>query len=112
MAKDFAKKFYKSKNWQSCRASYISKRIQADGGLCEVCRARQGYIVHHTEHLTPTNIRKPEISLAHDKLSYECKICHDKHEGHGVASENAWHAEFDDEGNPTPLKEGKPCSAP
>ena len=35
MAKEFAKKFYKSKEWKKCREGYKAERIKADGGMCE-----------------------------------------------------------------------------
>lgn len=42
MARDFAKQFYKSKQWQKCRASYILKRQGIDGGMCETCHQEPG----------------------------------------------------------------------
>lgn len=80
--KDFAKEFYQSKKWKACRASYIAKRMQVDGGVCEVCGQEQGYIVHHIVLLTKENISNPMISLNHAYLRYECKGCHDREEGH------------------------------
>lgn len=104
MAKEWAKPFYNSSRWQRCRDSYISKRMAIDGGLCESCRERPGYIVHHKEILTPDNIWNPSISLNHDLLAYECKSCHDLHEGHG---NNGVHVKpvcsFDAQGQPIPL---------
>lgn len=82
--KEFAKKFYNSSAWRQCRASYISERIKTDGGLCEKCGQRVGYIVHHKIALTPGTINNPEISLSHDNLMYVCKPCHDEEEGHFV----------------------------
>lgn len=78
MAKEFAKRFYKSKQWQSCRASFISARISIDGGLCQTCHERPGFIVHHKVWLTPENIDDPSIALNHDNLRYDCLICHNK----------------------------------
>ena len=80
--KDFAKRFYMSKAWQRCRASYIAKRMAIDGGVCQVCGREQGYIVHHITALTESNINNPNISLNHNNLRYECKACHDEEEGH------------------------------
>ena len=77
MSKEFAKGFYKSKAWQACRQSYISKRITIDGGLCERCKDRVGYILHHKTKLTPLNINNPDITLNHCRLEYLCKQCHD-----------------------------------
>ena len=81
---DFAKRFYRSKQWQACRRAYIARRMQIDGGLCEECRDAQGYIVHHRVALTPENIGNPGITLNHSLLSYVCKACHDQYDGHGV----------------------------
>ena len=78
----WAKAFYNSKSWQKCRQAYIAKRMQMDGGVCEVCRIEQGYIVHHIVQLTKENIGNPQISLNFDNLRYECKQCHDEEEGH------------------------------
>lgn len=77
MAKEFSKSFYYSKRWKECRKSYISKRIMIDGGLCERCKEKTGYILHHKTKLTPTNINNPDITLNHCNLEYVCKDCHD-----------------------------------
>ena len=78
MAKEYAKKLYKSKAWQQCRESYISKVH----GLCERCPAKNilkpGYIVHHKEYITPKNINNPMITLNHDHLEYVCLDCHNQ----------------------------------
>lgn len=78
MARDFAKQFYKSKQWQKCRASYILKRQGIDGGMCETCHQEPGKIVHHKIWLSPENINDPNISLNHENLKYECQTCHNK----------------------------------
>ena len=110
MAKEWAKSFYKSKPWLRCRDSYIAKRIAIDGGLCEVCHEQLGYMVHHKILLTPENINEPEISLNHDFLSYECKDCHDEHEGHGVRKKGqGLLVLFDDDGQPVPLPPKNSC---
>lgn len=103
MAKSWAKAFYKSKTWQLCRYSYIAKRIKIDGGLCEVCHENPGHIVHHKVTLTTENINDPDISLNHELLSYECKDCHDKHEGHGISNKGVGLlVDFDKAGQPFP----------
>ena len=78
MAREFAQKFYKSKKWKKCRASYIAYRQSIDGGLCETCKDRLGYIVHHKEWITPENINNPDVTLNHRNLKYDCLICHNK----------------------------------
>ena len=88
MAKEWAKSFYNSKAWQRCRESYINNRRMIDGGLCEECGERLGYIVHHTVMLTPENINDPTIPLNPDTLRWECKPCHDREEGHYIRKKN------------------------
>jgi 5-methylcytosine-specific restriction endonuclease McrA len=74
----FAKKFYKSKQWQKTRAMIWSR----DRGLCQDCLKR-GLVtpaaeVHHIIELTPANIDRPEITLNPDNLISLCKDCHAK----------------------------------
>ena len=78
MAKDFAKAFYNSDGWDAIRRSYIGDRTLKDGGMCELCHERPGYIVHHVIWLTPSNIHDPNITMNKDNLQYVCKQCHDK----------------------------------
>ena len=84
MARDFAKSFYQSKEWEKCRAAYIASRRAIDGGLCERCGARPGVIIHHRIHLTPQNISDPDISLSHVNLQYVCHACHDEIHGNSA----------------------------
>lgn len=104
MAKEFAKIFYKSRSWRKCRKSYIEQRRAVDGGLCEICRERLGYYVHHKVLLTPDNIDDPMIALNHNLLEYVCKPCHDREEGHfldrGPKEEKRY--QFDANGCPIP----------
>ncbi len=76
--KEFAKAFYKSKEWERCRAGYI-KYV---GGLCERCLSRgdivPGLIVHHKCYLTPENITDPATTLSYDNLELLCLDCHNK----------------------------------
>lgn len=102
--KEFAKRFYKSKAWRSCRAAYIAQRRLIDGGLCESCKQEPGYIVHHKIILTPENIHDPEVALNHQYLAYECKACHDLHEGHGVGRRSTPLCAFDANGEPVDLR--------
>ena len=73
---DYAKTFYKSKAWQSCRASYLKQAR----GLCEVCLRRGQYVpadtVHHIKHITPQNITDPTITLSFSNLMAVCRNCH------------------------------------
>jgi 5-methylcytosine-specific restriction endonuclease McrA len=74
--KEYAKSFYKSKAWQTCREGYMSKV----GGLCEKCLRSGRYvpaeIVHHKVHITPMNISNPEITLNFNNLEALCRFCH------------------------------------
>lgn len=76
--KDFARAFYKSKEWEKCRAGYI-KYV---GGLCERCLSRgdivPGVIVHHKCYLDPVNIKDPSVTLCYDNLELLCQDCHNK----------------------------------
>ena len=81
MAKEFARSFYSSQKWKKCREAYIAKRRAIDGGLCETCRERPGYIVHHKIELTPENINDANITLGINNLKYDCHICHQKERG-------------------------------
>lgn len=83
MAREFAKRFYKSKEWLKCRAAYIKHRKSIDGGLCESCHEQPGYIVHHKIELTPENINDPDIALGHGNLKYDCLECHNQENGRG-----------------------------
>ena len=111
MAKEFAKKFYSSKAWLKCRELYIQNRIQIDGGMCETCRERLGYIVHHKVKLTPQNINNPEIALNHKLLKYDCKPCHDEEhykDMHGTERKEP-RCVFDPDGQPMERREAEQC---
>ena len=103
MAKEYAQAFYHSKKWKDCRRSYINNRIMIDGGMCEKCHERLGYIVHHKVRITPDNINDPDITLNWDNLRWECKACHDEEEGHGLNKKAALLVAFDEFGQPVPL---------
>lgn len=97
--KEYAEKFYRSKKWRTARKTFISERIREDGGLCQECHERPGFIVHHKQEISPSNIDDPKITLSSENFEYVCKICHDK----------IHHAEFyglkyffDESGNPHP----------
>ncbi len=78
MARDFAIKFYNSKEWKKCREAYK----QSVNGLCERCLANGKYVageeVHHKIYLTPENINNPDITLNWDRLELLCATCHSK----------------------------------
>lgn len=76
MARDFAKKFYNSKEWKKCREAYK----QSVNGLCERCLNNGKYVpgdeVHHKIYLTPDNINDPYITLSFSNLELLCATCH------------------------------------
>lgn len=66
----FAYQFYKSWEWQRCRAAYLKKQP-----LCERC-GRPAQQVHHKTKLTPQNIKDPNVALCFDNLEALCVECH------------------------------------
>jgi 5-methylcytosine-specific restriction endonuclease McrA len=75
VAKPWAKKFYKSKEWQNERA-YILRR---DHYLCtEPNCYNPATEVHHIIELTPGNIDDPRVSLNESNLRSLCHDCHQR----------------------------------
>lgn len=70
--------FYTSAAWEKARKAYI----QSVNGLCERCLAKglitSGKIVHHKEHLTEENYKKPEIAFNFDNFELLCQKCHNE----------------------------------
>lgn len=111
--KPFAKAFYNSPAWQSCRAAYISRRRQIDGGMCEGCGDAPGEELHHTTFLTPQNIGDAEVALNPEKLQWLCKDCHfkahreaivrgfEKRKNRKILTHGVW---FDENGKPVPQR--------
>ena len=101
MAHPYAKPFYDSLAWQNCRKSYIANRIKIDGGLCEECHSRIGFIVHHKEAINESNVNDVNVTLNHDNLQYVCKYCHDRMENHFVRKKDVQiRYVFDENGQP------------
>ena len=71
MAREFAKKFYKSKAWKKCR-EYIYNKYH---GLCVEC-GKPGEEVHHITWLSPDNINDTSTTLGEDNLILLCRDCH------------------------------------
>lgn len=71
MAREFAKAFYRSKEWQKTR-DYVLKR---DNYLCVECGS-PAEEVHHKKHLTPSNINDITVTLNPNNLVSLCKSCH------------------------------------
>jgi len=74
----FAKKFYNSKTWKLCRQSFIADRVSIDGGMCQQCKERLGYIVDHKKEITPDNINNPDVTLSNENFQYLCLDCHNR----------------------------------
>src|SRR5690606_11788548 len=100
--KEWAKWFYNSKAWKTCRVAYIKTVF----GICENRCGKPGYIVDHITELTPQNIHDPAIALGHDNLQYLCLECHNT-KTFQKNSNTALGVMFDEEGN---LIEGQAIS--
>ena len=108
--KDFAKKFYNSDRWKVCRQAFIAERMKIDGGVCQICGERPGFIVHHSINLTAENVKIPDITLEPKRLRFVCKQCHDTLPGHWLDREKCQRketkvktlCEFDDQGDLIP----------
>ena len=101
MARDFAKPFYHSPEWQRIRQAVLMR----DRYLCVRCGA-PAEEVHHKTHLTPLNIGDPRITMNMDNLESLCKDCHfNEHRGeHGQGRKSKerdeeYPYEFDEFGN-------------
>ena len=81
--KEYAAKFYKSKQWQRCRAAYLAHV----GGLCERCKEKHNgvinaaVIVHHKIWLSPENINDPNVTMNFRNLEAVCRQCHAEEHG-------------------------------
>jgi len=101
MAKEYsaeALKFYKSAKWQKCRKAFISERRAIDGGMCQRCHERIGYIVHHKIYLDAATLLNPAITLNPENLEFLCKYCHDFE--HFVPEGKRLLCQFNEEGRP------------
>ena len=96
--KAYAREFYKSKAWKSCRAEYIKRQHY----LCENCLKQGIYkpaeIVHHKIKLTPLNIEHPEIALNFDNLEALCRSCHAAEHEDDIRKEKAKRFTVDESG--------------
>lgn len=77
MHDQIANGFYRSRQWQKCRAAFV----EAKGGLCERCLARglvvPGVQVHHKIRITKDNLDNPAVTLNWDNLELLCAACHE-----------------------------------
>ena len=93
MAREFAKKFYKSKQWLKVR-EYIVRR---DGYLCQRC-GDPAEEVHHITHLNESNIHDPKIALHESNLISLCRDCHFKQHKHKPSDDLGEEYVFDENG--------------
>ncbi len=74
-ARNFAIKFYKSKDWKKKSIQY-----RKEHPLCERCLKKGLYerstLVHHKVHIDATNYRDPAILLDDKNLEALCDKCH------------------------------------
>lgn len=93
--KDYAKAFYKGRQWKKVSSLYMSQRHY----ICERCGG-VGTICHHRKHITPRNINDPAITLDMDNLECLCQECHNQEHSAKVSR-----AIFDSNGNMTGVQE-------
>ena len=85
--------FYNSRAWKKLSRAFLSNRNY----LCEVC-GKPADLSHHIEHITPSNIGNPAITLNADNLQAVCIECHNTiHYGTGGAVLSG--LAFDGDGN-------------
>lgn len=71
MAKDYAKKFYKSAAWRQCKDGYLKTQDY----ICERCNG-PAKIVHHKRYIDSNSINDSTVTLAWDNLEALCQDCH------------------------------------
>ena len=106
MAREFARKFYRSKQWQKARV-YV---LQRDNYLCTMCGS-PAEEVHHIIHLTPDNINDPNITINPENLKSLCRDCHHRvHERgkYAVHCATCTGLAFDSQGNLVKIFETDP----
>ena len=74
--------FYRSDEWNGCRAAFLGERLLRDGELrCERCGkpiVRQyEAILHHKDELDEAKVMDPGKALNPDNLMLVCHWCHD-----------------------------------
>lgn len=87
--RDFAREFYQSPQWRKARECYLKEHKY----ICEMCGGVAD-TVHHIQHLNPTNIHDPDVTLNRDNLMAVCRDCHAK-----VHTKNERRYTVDENGN-------------
>lgn len=95
--KEYARSFYKGKQWQRVSRLYMESRNY----VCERCGG-VGVICHHRKYINPWNIGDPNITLNLDNLECLCQECHNRE--HTALVEHS-RAIFDAAGNMIGAKE-------
>ena len=90
MAQDFAKAFYRSKQWRDLRKQILRRDLYT----CEDCGGRATE-VHHEIELTPQNISDPAISLNPNLLHSLCHDCHTSHTKQSEAAPDGYMFDYD-----------------
>lgn len=98
MAKEWARPFYKSKEWRIMRRFILDR----DLFTCEECGDRATE-VHHEIELTPQNINDPTITLNPNLLHSLCHDCHTAITKKSAACDTGFF--FDETGQLTPRGE-------
>lgn len=97
MAREFARRFYKSAAWQQARELALLR----DHGLCQTPGCfMPAQEVHHKIELTPENIEDPAVALCIDNLTCLCRDCHMRI--HRAKEENSRYF-FDETGRPVAI---------
>lgn len=93
--KEYAKTFYKGKQWIKISHLYMEHQhyiCERCGGVATIC--------HHKIYISPANIHDPAITLSFDNLEALCQECHNKE--HFLKYNTAI---FDENGNMIGVKE-------
>lgn len=98
--KEYAKTFYKSKEWQKTKNLYMSSIHY----VCERCGA-VATICHHKKYITPYNITNVNITLDQNNLEGLCQDCHNKE--HTTKDTGLCKAVFDSNGNVIGVKDSR-----
>ena len=74
--------FYRSDEWQRCRAAFMAERLARDGEIrCEACGKVLLHpyeaILHHKQELDESNVFDPAVAFNPDNLLLVCHWCHD-----------------------------------
>lgn len=95
MAKEWAKAFYNSKEWQAVRQAVLMR----DKYLCQKCHTHPAEEVHHKIYLTQQNIYDESISLNAANLISLCRDCHQNEHKHSRTNQRLINKDIRDMAN-------------